>query len=240
MGEAHDWKENNKLFGRVLEKRSLAGRLGRKMTSVAVWGIAGVGKSALVRTIYYKEMLKLKKKNDDFVMFSWVDVPDQFNLSDLSQRLLLDFHSDDLQAKESAAISIMESQDPIQGCCKILCRHRCLIVIDGLRLAHDWDSIKDAFLSDAQTTGSCIVVITNEEKAAEHVIRHVPGSTVLNVKGLKDCMPIHSSKRFVSAQALPCAVQIQVIHLISFHTSMHISIHTYIHIVPRKVVLTIL
>uniref|UniRef100_A0ACD5Y6U7 Uncharacterized protein n=1 Tax=Avena sativa TaxID=4498 RepID=A0ACD5Y6U7_AVESA len=156
------------------------------MTSVSVWGIAGVGKSALVRSIYYKEMLKIPKKNDDFVMFSWVDVPDRFNLKYLSQRLLLDFHSDDLQAQESAAIGIMEGQDPIQECCKILCQHRCLIVIDGLRLGHDWDSIKDAFLSDAQTTGSCIVVITNEKKTAEHVIRHLPGSKVLNVKGLQD------------------------------------------------------
>jgi hypothetical protein len=115
-------------------------------------------------------------------------VPDRFNLTDLSRRLLLDFYSYDLEAKESAAVAIMEGLDTIQECRKILHRHKCLLVIDGLRFPHDWDSIKDAFLpdDDAKTTRSRIVVITNEKKTADHVICHVPGSTVLNVKGLPD------------------------------------------------------
>ncbi|KAM0836428.1 hypothetical protein ACQ4PT_062337 [Festuca glaucescens] len=188
MEKARDWIGKNTLFGRESESKSLKARLKGDVTSFPVWGIAGVGKSALVRTHYYNEVLKKKGKDADFVMFSWVDVPDQFNLTDLSRRLLLDFYSDDLEANESAAVAIMEGLDTIQECRKILHRHKCLLVIDGLRLPHDWDSIKDAFLpdDDAKTTGSRIVVITNEKKAADHVICHVPGSTVLNVKGLPD------------------------------------------------------
>ncbi|KAI5016812.1 hypothetical protein ZWY2020_029090 [Hordeum vulgare] len=126
-----------------------------------------------------------KKKKNDFVMFSWVDVPDQFNLTDLSRQLLLDFHSDDLHTKESAAIGIMEGQDPIQECRKVLCQDKCLVVFDGLRSTHDWDLIKDALLREFHTTKSSIVIITNEKNVAKHVIRHVPASEVLNVKCLQ-------------------------------------------------------
>lgn len=112
-------------------------------------------------------------------------MPDQFNLTDFSRHLLLDFHSDDLHTKESAAIGIMEGQDPIQECRKILCQDRYLVVIDGLRSTHDWDLIKDALLREFQTTKSCIVIITNERNTAKHVIGHVPASKVLNVKCLQ-------------------------------------------------------
>ncbi|PNT76672.1 hypothetical protein BRADI_1g51320v3, partial [Brachypodium distachyon] len=113
--------------------------------TLSVWGIAGVGKSSIV------------------------NVPQPFNLTDLCQRLLLDFYSDDLDAKENAAIGMMEGQDPIQGCRQILRENRCLLVIDGLQSKDDWDLINTAFIATHCTD------------------KH---SHILNVKGLKTDMAL--------------------------------------------------
>lgn len=160
-----------------------------------MWGIAGVGKSTLVRSIYHSQEEKRK-----FAMFSWVDVPAKFHLTDLSWHLLLDFHSNNFENKGAAAIGIMEGRDPVQECCKILRQHRCLIVIDGLRSTHDWDLIKHAFSSVMHTNKSCIVVISNEKNLAEHVIRDIAGSQVLIIK----CLPADVSRSIFTEVAPKC------------------------------------
>ncbi|KAM0827938.1 hypothetical protein ACQ4PT_067870 [Festuca glaucescens] len=144
----------------------------------SVWGIAGVGKSALVRNEYYDQMVSYRLP---FQMYSWVDVPDPFNLMDFSRRLLLDFHSDNLQAKETAILGIIEGQDPIQGCRKFMSEYKCLVVIDGLRSQDDWDLIKAALLS-GPTRGS-VVVVTNEASVARHCADQE--ERVINVKCLE-------------------------------------------------------
>jgi hypothetical protein len=146
-----------------------------------VWGIAGVGKSTLVRSVFCHAMLGLRQSvqtadgrstdlygRHGFTMFSWVDVPHPFNLTDFSRCLLLDFHSDDIQAKEAAAVGIVQGQDPIQGCCEFLRKYKCLVVVDGLGSRDDWDSIRDAFLSEP--TKGWIIVITNNENVAKYVV----------------------------------------------------------------------
>uniref|UniRef100_A0A453A019 Disease resistance protein RPM1 n=4 Tax=Aegilops tauschii subsp. strangulata TaxID=200361 RepID=A0A453A019_AEGTS len=146
----------------------------------SLWGISGVGKSAVVRSLYCHLLLgldqyfkfgsghNLTSPRTEFTMCSWVDVRHPFNLIDFSCHWLLDFHSDNLQAKEKAAIGIMEGQDPVQECCRILCEYRSLIVIDGLRSTEDWDLIKASFLPNP--TNACIIVITNEASVATHCV----------------------------------------------------------------------
>lgn len=156
--------------GRVKEKRVLMEQLWTPGV-ISLWGIAGVGKSALVRNIYDRKQYKM----------SWVDVPHPFRLMEFSRRLLLGFYSKDLHAQETAAIDIMEGQDTIQACCHILQQYKCVIIIDGLRSTHHWDSIKAAFLSEP-TQSSSIIVITTEETVATHC---TPDKCkVHNIKGL--------------------------------------------------------
>jgi hypothetical protein len=158
-----------------------------------VWGIAGIGKSAVVRSLYCHLMLGVNhnfKQGEsffsreywsEFTMYSWVDVTHPFNLTDLSCHLLLDFYSDDTQAKEKAAIGIMEGQDPVQECRRIMCEYRSLVVIDGLRSKEEWDLIKAAFLPES--TNACIIVITNEESIARHCVDKE--DQMVNVQGLE-------------------------------------------------------
>ncbi|KAM0887039.1 hypothetical protein ACQ4PT_029325 [Festuca glaucescens] len=169
--------------GRVKEKRVLTQHQhwsGTFTLVIALWGIAGVGKSALVRNIYknYKEVGYGGGKQQKM---SWVDVPHPFRLMEFSRRLLLGFYSKDLHAQETAAVGIMEGQDTIQACCHFLQQYVCVIVIDGLRSTHDWDSIKAAFLSEP-TQSSRIIVITTEETVATHCA--LDKRRVHNLKGL--------------------------------------------------------
>ncbi|PNT62386.1 hypothetical protein BRADI_4g02520v3 [Brachypodium distachyon] len=125
----------------------------------SVWGIAGVGKSAIVREYY--------DKKHRYGMCGWVDVPHPFNPTDLCRQLLLDFYSGDHEAKETAAIGMIEGQDPIQGCCKILRENRCFLVIDGVQSKDVWDLIKATLLSPP-ILGLTTIVITREESIAKH------------------------------------------------------------------------
>lgn len=172
------------LVGRWAEWKDYHKLVVQHVGVVSVWGIAGVGKSILVREHYYKLMPR-----GQFISFGWVDVPHPFNLTEFSWRLLLDLHSNDPQAKETAAVSMMEGQDPIQECSnKFLRGRKCLVVIDGLRSMQDWDLIRATFLSETIT--STIVVITNDAKVAMHCVENNKGR-VLNIRRLKADAPLN-------------------------------------------------
>ncbi|KAJ1261979.1 hypothetical protein BS78_09G070900 [Paspalum vaginatum] len=162
----------------------------------AVWGIPGTGKSTLVRSMYSHKMLGLWqtlehpsrdvgminhiRSSPSFTGYGWVDVPCPFNLMELSRRLLLDFLSDDLQAKEAAAIGVVEGEDLIHSCRTIMQQRRCLVVIDGLWSTDDWDLIKDALLTDTVT---CVLVVTSGERVATYCADN--NTRVVNVKCLE-------------------------------------------------------
>ncbi|CAM0947870.1 unnamed protein product [Alopecurus aequalis] len=149
---------------------------------ISLWGISGVGKSALVRNILDNHMDMVCYGGQKQHKMSWVDVPHPFHLMEFSRRLLLGFYSKDLQAQETAAVGIMEGQDTVQACCNFLRQDKCLVVIDGLGSTHDWDLIKSAFLSEP-TPSSSIIVITTEQIVAIHCASDK--RTVHNLKGLE-------------------------------------------------------
>ncbi|KAM0860081.1 hypothetical protein ACQ4PT_046749 [Festuca glaucescens] len=209
--EARDWTNTYTLVGRQVKSAYDLRHILQSCDGViSVWGIAGVGKSTLVRSVFCHAMLGLHQmvlvaagkgyagdySHHGFMMYSWVDVPHPFNLKDFSRCFLLDFHSDDLQAKESAAVGIVQGQDPIQGCRRILHEHKCLVVMDGLRSTDDWDLIKAAFLPDS--TESRIIVITNEKKVAMHCVDKE--AQVVNVKGLNS----HSALNLFNKMTRDC------------------------------------
>ncbi|KAK1660399.1 hypothetical protein QYE76_048558 [Lolium multiflorum] len=184
MEEARDWFNKFELIGHYNEFRSILEQLEQHDSCViSVWGIAGAGKSYVVRSIYYSDMIGIESNYigclGKATKYSWVDVPHPFNLSDLSWRLLMDLHSDDLAAKETMIIGMMEGQDPIQECRKLLHQYICFFVIRGLRSIDDWDLMKAALLPER--VKGCILVITNDKSVATHCAQK---DRVVNVKGL--------------------------------------------------------
>jgi hypothetical protein len=185
MEEAREWFNKFELIGHDNESQGIMGQLRQHDSCVvSVWGIAGVGKAYVVRSIYYSNMIGIESDYQACLgkatKYSWVDVPHPFNLTDLSRRLLMDFHSDDLAAKETMIIGMMEGKDPIQECRKLLHQDVCFVVIRGLHSIDDWDLIKVALLTER--VKGYIIVITNEKSVATHCAQRKEG--VINVKGL--------------------------------------------------------
>ncbi|XP_048550363.1 disease resistance protein Pik-2-like [Triticum urartu] len=132
---------------------------------MSVWGIAGVGKSALVRDLCNIDDTK-QPEEKLFNRYCWVNVSHPFNLKYLCQDLLSDFHSE---------------KDPIKECHQLLIQDRCLIVIDGIRYKKEWDLIKKSVVP--RSSKSVIIVITTEASIATYCANN--RQLVFNVKGLE-------------------------------------------------------
>jgi len=158
------------------QMKDLRGYLARACVNgfsvISVWGIAGVGKSALVRNLYYDIMCD--SSNKIFTMYSWVDVSHPFNLRNLAWSLLSELQSDSPQQN---GIS-----NPIQEFHELLEKHRCLVVIDGLQSTDEWDLIRHYLVSIHSR--SIIVVITTEASIAIHCANRE--EAMYNVKSLED------------------------------------------------------
>ncbi|CAD6254134.1 unnamed protein product [Miscanthus lutarioriparius] len=168
---ASDWVKNFQLVERKSEMNQLGNYIAKAYVNglqmMSVWGIAGVGKSALVRTMYFDK-------------YGWVDVTYPFNLRDFSRSLLLDFYSDPVQD--------MGIRDPTQECHKIIEDNRCL-VIDDLQSMEEWDLIQAALLSRPSRNNEGVIFNVKglEDKAAlklfkKQVQRQKPSSPIKDSK----------------------------------------------------------
>lgn len=162
---ANDWMNNSQVIGRESEMKFLfenvtpAERYGPYKV-ISVWGMTGVGKSALVRNLYSD------RTSEKFSKYIWVDVSHPFNLNDFCRSILLGIHSE---------------KDPVEECRKLLNNHRCLIVIDDLQTTREWDMIRTALLSEH--TVSVIIVITSDARVATHCASKI--ELVFHLKSLE-------------------------------------------------------
>ncbi|OQU83821.1 hypothetical protein SORBI_3005G183000 [Sorghum bicolor] len=169
---AREWLNQHELIGHEEDLYSLfCTRFNGRV--VSIWGMSGVGKTFLIKNLYYKLLTGWTDH-----MFGWVDVSHPLDLTNLSRSLLLDLNLGYLQR------GIMPTfKDPIQACREYLLKHpRSFIVIDGLQSIEEWDLIK-AVWDIANLSLACIVVITNEESVAKHCASD--SYSVLNVQGLE-------------------------------------------------------
>ncbi|CAM0908459.1 unnamed protein product [Alopecurus aequalis] len=183
--EAKEWtKGNHLLVGRESRMKELAKYPAKARVNsppvMSVWGIAGVGKTALVKNLFYNIVLHSKQYDDYF----WVDVSHPFNMRDLYLNLLSDFHSE---------------KDPTEECHRILQNARCLIVIDDLRSTKEWDLIHAALVP--KNSKSVIIVITTEASIAKHCTNNE--DLVFNVKALEEAASFELFKK----QVYPLKVQ---------------------------------
>ncbi|CAL4995261.1 unnamed protein product [Urochloa decumbens] len=155
--DAKEWLQKFPCVGRRADIESLsANDLGVQ----PVFGVAGVGKSYIVRHVYFNKVID---ERNHFEKFGWVDVSHPFNIRDFAWSLLLDLHSGSLQHS-----SMLRFRDPIQECSDLLKEHACLIVIDGLQSTEEWDSIKAALAFEHDQNQSRIIVITIDESVATY------------------------------------------------------------------------
>lgn len=187
MKAASEWMQNSPLVGRRLQINQLLHYTVQAQMNyshvMSVWGIAGVGKSALVRNFYCDRILE----NQQFQEYGWVGLSQSqhFNVRDFSRRLLMAFQSESIEAKETApSLSNLGVKEVVQKCCELLSTRRCLVVIDGLQSIQEWDSMQSSLLlSRHSNSKTVIIVITTEESVATYCADNE--ELVFNVKTLE-------------------------------------------------------
>lgn len=227
---AEDWKMEYVLVGRELEMNDL-----RQYTTkthfdsiqvMFVWGIAGVGKSSLVKNLFCDIILNKQNPHQrmmrsPFSKHGWVDISYPFNLRDFAQSLLLNLHSKSLQSKETVYHDMMGSKNPILECQSILKQHTCL------KSTEEWDCIQADLVS--VSSKSFIIVITTEERIVKHCHGN-KGELVFNVKGLEADSAFQLFKKevcsilskeisfncFSSFYLIPCVHMLLPSHILSF------------------------
>jgi hypothetical protein len=175
----------------------------------SVWGIAGVGKSTLVKYSYTKSMLNPEKKLPRHNYYFWVDVPHPFSLAELSLRLLrtffLDYYPSEYQ--ERVMIGILEGdRDPIQECVLFLqqqFKEAWLLVLDGLCSTDDWDIINATFGLDSR---GFTIVVTNDQHVAMHCANK-NDKQMISVQGLDADEALNFFKKQVCTQPLIILLQ---------------------------------
>ncbi|WVZ53248.1 hypothetical protein U9M48_004219 [Paspalum notatum var. saurae] len=189
--------DHSPLIGRISEINELPKYPAMARVSalqvMSVWGIAGAGKSALVRNLYHKKVLQ----NNEFEKHGWVDISYPFNLREFCHSLLLQFHSHSLEANDAIYCGTTGIRDPVTECHNLLKSHRCLVVIDNLKSAEEWDLIQASVVS--RPSKSIIIVVTNEASVALHCTDRK--DLVFNVKGLEAGAAIDLFKKEVRKNA---------------------------------------
>ncbi|RCV39004.1 hypothetical protein SETIT_8G187600v2 [Setaria italica] len=160
------WEQHHNLYGRESEIKILGTQItsahARKVSAViSVCGIAGVGKSFLVRA-YFDHFAAC------FGSSAVVSASRPFDIMNFCQDLV-----DDLKPPEG--------EDIFHRIWKHLEEKQCLIIIDDLRSKEDWDLIEGKLILRASK--SCIIVITREESVARHCA--TSDHAVCRVKGLE-------------------------------------------------------
>lgn len=195
---ASEWLGKHQLIGRGTDLAALFSLL-RPGQVASVWGMSGVGKSFLVKHLYYKKQINNQNLDNKF---GWVTVSRPFNIMDLSWNLLLDFNPGPLPHCMKLTI-----KDPIQQCREYLHQHKCLIVIDGLQSVIEWDLTKDALELGNSGLQHSVIIITSEESVANHCATNQ--GFVFNVRAIE---PEHGIELFKTKVCLVA----RIFHLIKF------------------------
>ena len=95
----------------------------------------------------------------------------------------MNFHSESLQAKETAPSNIVGIKGTIGKCREVLSTRRCIVVIDGLQSIQEWDLIQSSLVSRHSKSRTVIIVITTEASIATYYADKE--ELVFNVKTLE-------------------------------------------------------
>ncbi|CAM0943611.1 unnamed protein product [Alopecurus aequalis] len=152
------------LIGREMERThliKLISEQGEQCRVISIWGMVGIGKTALTKSLYESQEL-----SGMFEQGAWVSVMHPFNLDDvltsLARQLKVDNFSVPGQANSKALASIsLKSEESVKPPNSM----RCIIVLDGILSTEEWKLIKPYLLA---TNASRIIVTTTQASVAEH------------------------------------------------------------------------
>ncbi|KAI0519483.1 hypothetical protein KFK09_006931 [Dendrobium nobile] len=93
FAESSHFKMENEIIGIKKNRNLIENWLAGNETSqyvIAVWGMAGVGKTTLATNVYNRQ-----KKDDRFSSFAWILVTQTYNINDLLRNIILELYEED-------------------------------------------------------------------------------------------------------------------------------------------------
>lgn len=157
---------NAPLIGREMERShiiQLISQEGDQPQVISIWGMVGIGKTTLTKSVYESQEL-----SSMFKQRAWVTVLHPFNLDDFLKSLAQQLDADNvlghgtqtnLKALGIRGPKSEESINPLSG-------RRCLIVLDNVLSTAEWKLIEPHLPKG--TNASRIIVTTSEASVAEH------------------------------------------------------------------------
>ncbi|CAM0954398.1 unnamed protein product [Alopecurus aequalis] len=179
------------LTGRETEKSKvikLVGQPDNNQKVISVWGMGGLGKTTLVRSVYRSQELAVWKH-------AWTTALRPFNpevlLRDLALQLQKSIQEDTAGATSSKAIALMKIQELKVELARLLKTQNCLVVIDDISSTSEWDLVKGCLDNAGR-----IIVTTREKNIAKHC--SIEYKNMYCLEGLKDDAALDLFTRKVS------------------------------------------
>ncbi|CAM0913291.1 unnamed protein product [Alopecurus aequalis] len=183
------------LIGREMERShliKLISEQGEQCRVMSIWGMLGIGKTALTKSVYQSQELSCM-----FDQGAWVSVMRPFNLDDVLTSLARQLKFGDSSVLGQANSKAMgprrleseESIKPLNGL-------RSIIVLDGVLSTEEWKLIKPYLLA---TNASRIIVTTTEATVAEHCSTAFKNIYKLQALDDASALELFKSKVFVKA-----------------------------------------
>ncbi|KAL0922678.1 hypothetical protein M5K25_006683 [Dendrobium thyrsiflorum] len=155
FAESSHFKLENEIIGIEENRNVIENWLADDETSqyvIAVWGMAGVGKTTLATNVYNRQ-----KKACRFSSFAWISVTQTYNIHGLLRNIIIDLYEGKMEAIPQS-LNTMDYRHLVQILQGFLHQKKYLIVLDDIWSIEVWTYLKNAFL-DCKL-GSRIIITT--------------------------------------------------------------------------------
>ncbi|KAG2640734.1 disease resistance protein Pik-2-like isoform X1 [Panicum virgatum] len=185
----------SQLVGREKEKSDLINLIskqdGQQCTVISVWGMGGLGKTTLVKEVYQSQEL-----SGLFEKRACITILRPFVLKEVLESLFmqLDAESSNMKGSNDFGSGTRNVKEELG---KLLERKRCLIVLDDLSSAAEWDTIIQSL--PKMENASKIVITTREENIAMCCSPKQEDIYKLEVLENRDALDLFTKKVFKEA-----------------------------------------
>jgi len=184
----------SQLVGREKEKSDLINLISKQddqqCTVISVWGMGGLGKTTLVKEVYQSQEL-----GGLFEKRACITILRPFVLKEVLESLFMQLDAETSNMKGSNDFG-SGTRNVKEELGKLLERKRCLIVLDDLSSAAEWDTIIQSL--PKMENASKIVITTREENIAKCCPPKQEDIYKLEVLENRDALDLFTKKVFIS------------------------------------------
>ncbi|KAL7235456.1 hypothetical protein ACSBR1_018871 [Camellia fascicularis] len=128
---------------------------------VSIWGMGGLGKTTLAKTVY--KHIDIRRY---FKCVAWAYISEQCNIREVLERILIKLLSS--SNEERKAIGKLNHDELVKKLHQVQSEKKCLVILDDIWKDADWDSLSPGFPNTTEV-GSKILLTTRNENVAKHV-----------------------------------------------------------------------